>query len=298
MTCIWPFPEGTPISQPFGSNPSNGFNPAGGHTGTDFAVPTGTPVMAIADGVVRGVGQLPEPYTSNPWWIEGRWAGNVVIIDHGPVVSVSAHLSEWHVNLGDQVTQGQVIGLSGATGGASTGPHCHFETLPDGWDFQNGTYGRVNPATYCTTYFDGTTVNPQSITVKDWFDMADKDTLKAALKEVIEERFPDAEGIPTSLRDLAYIARALVHDVPNQTMRIQVPRLNGGVNTLGWSLGAEKERFDGIGATVLNQAFKLPDGTVTNLAGILTAINAKPVSGGTASDPVAVVHAIRDQLNK
>jgi hypothetical protein len=54
-------------------------------------------------------------------------------------------------------------------------------------------------------------------------------------------------------------------------------------------------------AAVLNQAFTLPDGTVTNLAGILSAINAKP-SGGTvvnqASDPAAVVAAIKAQWNK
>lgn len=161
VTYTWPFPEGTPISQPFGSNPNNGFNPAGGHTGTDFAVPPGTPVMAIAPGIVRAVGQLPEPYSSNAWWIEGVWAGNVVVIDHGPVVSVYAHLSEWRVNLGDTVNQGQVIALSGATGGASTGPHCHFETLPDGWDFTNGTYGRVNPNIYCSGYWGG--ITPQSI---------------------------------------------------------------------------------------------------------------------------------------
>ena len=54
-----------------------------------------------------------------------------------------------------------------------------------------------------------------------------------------------------------------------------------------------------IPAKVLNQTFKLADGTVTNLAGILSAIHATPTTGGVVpADPLAVVHALRDQLNK
>jgi hypothetical protein len=150
MGYIWPVNAN--ISQDFGANPNNGFNPAGGHTGRDFAVQPGTPVHAIANGTVVAVGQLPEPYSSNAWWIEGQWAGNVVVIDHGPLVSIYAHLSDWYVNVGDTVVQGQVICASGASGGASTGPHLHFEVMPDGWDFANGTYGRVNPSLYCNGF--------------------------------------------------------------------------------------------------------------------------------------------------
>lgn len=54
-------------------------------------------------------------------------------------------------------------------------------------------------------------------------------------------------------------------------------------------------------AAVLNQSFKLADGTVTNLAGILTAIHAQPAAAagpGSVADPTAVVRALRDQLNK
>jgi hypothetical protein len=63
-----------------------------------------------------------------------------------------------------------------------------------------------------------------------------------------------------------------------------------------------------VPAAVLNQQFKLPDGTVTNLAGILTAINAKPVSAGAApvtnisADPQAIANAVlaayKAQINK
>jgi murein DD-endopeptidase MepM/ murein hydrolase activator NlpD len=53
--------------------------------------------------------------------------GNVVWLDHGgSVLSVYAHLSEIHVNVGTLVRAGAVIGLSGASGDVS-GPHLHFE---------------------------------------------------------------------------------------------------------------------------------------------------------------------------
>jgi hypothetical protein len=160
MGYIWPV--NAAISQEFGANPG-GFNPPGGHTGRDFAVQPGTPVHAIGNGTVVAVGQLPEPYSSNQWWIEGNWAGNVVIIDHGPLVSVYAHLSDWYVKVGDTVVQGQVICASGASGGASTGPHLHFEVLPDGWDFSNGTYGRVNPSLYCSGFASDTPAAPAAL---------------------------------------------------------------------------------------------------------------------------------------
>lgn len=60
-----------------------------------------------------------------------------------------------------------------------------------------------------------------------------------------------------------------------------------------------RNMINAVPPAVLNQTFKLADGTVTNLAGILTAIHATPTTGGVvATDPLAVVHALRDQLNK
>lgn len=164
VTYTWPLPEGTPISQHFGDYPNNGVNPAGGHTGTDFAVPVGTPIRAMADGVVKfadWASTLPADYRPdgsgpNPYWLAPNFGGIVLVIDHGPVVSVHAHLSDTQLNIGDAVKQGQIVALSGDTGGATTGPHLHFETLPDGWNFQNGTYGRVDPANYCTAYWTPT----------------------------------------------------------------------------------------------------------------------------------------------
>ncbi|AYN58501.1 tail length tape measure protein [Arthrobacter phage Liebe] len=170
----WPLPEGTRVTQGFGSLPSNGVNPEGGHTGTDFAVPVGTPVRAIGAGVVKFAGwasDLPADYRwdgsgPNPYWLAPAFGGIVVVIDHGDVVSLYAHLSRTDLNVDDRVAQGQVIALSGNTGGATTGPHLHFETMPNGWNFRNGTFGRVNPALYCKGYWTGGSVTPQSSTTK------------------------------------------------------------------------------------------------------------------------------------
>lgn len=172
MTYTWPLPAGTTISQNFGTNPG-GYNPTGGHTGTDFATPVGTPVRAVGAGTVTMADwstTLPEDYRAdgsgpNPYWLNPAFGGIVVAIDHGPgqPVSIYAHLNSTPLNKGDRVSQGQVIGESGNTG-ASTGPHLHFEMMPDGWNFNNGTYGRVDPAIFCTSHWGGaptnTAVNP------------------------------------------------------------------------------------------------------------------------------------------
>jgi len=131
-------------SQTFGTNPG-GYNPSGGHTGEDIAVPVGTPLVAMADGVVVHVGPFTGRYSDNPWWIEPSFAGFVVTVDYGDYLSQYAHCSGSPVLSGKRVSQGEVVAYSGNSGSATSGPHCHWEVMPDGWDFQNGTYGRINP---------------------------------------------------------------------------------------------------------------------------------------------------------
>lgn len=85
------------------------------HGGIDIAKPTGTPVLAPADGVV-GLA------TDHPFSLEG----NLVMIDHGfGLVSAIMHLSRIDVKTGQVIHKGDVIGLSGMTGRA-TGPHVHW----------------------------------------------------------------------------------------------------------------------------------------------------------------------------
>jgi murein DD-endopeptidase MepM/ murein hydrolase activator NlpD len=89
------------------------------HLGTDIATPTGTPIVATNDGVVRVAGFYP---------IKGGW----VVIDHGQgVTSHYFHQSRIDVREGDVVARGEQIGLVGSTG-LSTGPHLHWEMRIDG----------------------------------------------------------------------------------------------------------------------------------------------------------------------
>jgi len=91
------------------------------HLGVDYAAPTGTPVVAVAEGTVRSVG-----------WVNGY--GKLVRIKHADgIETYYAHLSNYGRGLraGDSVNQNQVIGYVGQTGHA-TGPHLDFRVEVDG----------------------------------------------------------------------------------------------------------------------------------------------------------------------
>ena len=86
------------------------------HLGVDYAAPTGTKVMSVADGVVDFAGP------------RGGY-GNLVIVRHqDKFLTYYAHLNAFAPKLaaGDKVAQGQTIGFVGMTG-LATGPHLHFE---------------------------------------------------------------------------------------------------------------------------------------------------------------------------
>ncbi len=84
------------------------------HMGVDYAAPTGTPVISVADGVVVESG------------FSGGF-GNMVVVQHNARQStVYAHLSKIGVRKGQAVKQGDNLGAVGSTGWA-TGPHLHFE---------------------------------------------------------------------------------------------------------------------------------------------------------------------------
>ena len=106
------------------------------HRGTDFAAPNGTPIYAIADGVISAAGPV------NSY-------GNCVQISHGTAGdgsrydSLYAHMSRIAVSQGQTVHKGDVIGYVGNTGnvfGANGGYHLHLELRVNG--------GRVNPLAY------------------------------------------------------------------------------------------------------------------------------------------------------
>ncbi|MEU7468994.1 M23 family metallopeptidase [Streptomyces sp. NPDC044984] len=97
----------------------NGGMWASKHSGQDYAVPTGTPVMAVHGGTVVKAG--PNGAGDGPAY------GNAIVVKHGNgTYSQYAHLSQVNVKIGQIVKTGQKIALSGNTGNSS-GPHLHFE---------------------------------------------------------------------------------------------------------------------------------------------------------------------------
>ncbi|MFN3818097.1 M23 family metallopeptidase [Blastomonas sp.] len=110
---IWPATGR--VSGVFGSQRIYAGEPGAFHSGVDVAGPTGTPIVAPADGVVILAAQT-------PFSLEG----NLLMIDHGMGLnSAFLHLSSIDVKDGERVRQGQQIGRIGATGRA-TGPHLHW----------------------------------------------------------------------------------------------------------------------------------------------------------------------------
>lgn len=103
------------ISTLFGSQRIYAGEPGAYHSGIDIARPTGTVVLAPADGVVVLA-------TARPFTLEG----NLLLVDHGMGLnSAFMHLSRIDVKPGERVRRGQPIGLVGRSGRA-TGPHLHW----------------------------------------------------------------------------------------------------------------------------------------------------------------------------
>ena len=116
---INPCPDGTFNGNDYPAYPSGGY-----HAGRDIACPIGTPVYAAASGTVIHINDQADTY------------GNHIMIAHGnEVYTLYAHCSELLVSVGDTVTQGQLIALSGNTGN-TTGPHLHFEVRAGGSQYR------------------------------------------------------------------------------------------------------------------------------------------------------------------
>jgi murein DD-endopeptidase MepM/ murein hydrolase activator NlpD len=112
-------PLRAPVTSPFGWRNHPIFGVRKFHTGVDLAGPNHSAIRAADGGNVLFTG-----------WYGGY--GKVVIISHGNgMATLYAHLSRTAVNVGDNVTKGDVIAYEGTTG-FSTGPHLHFEVRVNG----------------------------------------------------------------------------------------------------------------------------------------------------------------------
>jgi len=132
----WPV-ENIIITQQFGGSAFAKTNPGiygrPFHPGTDFGVPVGTRVMSVAPGKIIGSGNT-DAFPGCVAW--GKW----IVVEHtNGLTSLYAHLSSISVSVGQEVSAGQTIALSGNTG-FSTGPHLHF-TLYASQGVKIGRYG-------------------------------------------------------------------------------------------------------------------------------------------------------------
>jgi murein DD-endopeptidase MepM/ murein hydrolase activator NlpD len=112
---IWPVKTPVRITSRFGEKRGTSY-----HNGLDVAVPVGTSVFAIADGIVDSI------------WNDTA-GGLSMRIKHDQGITVGyAHLSKNNLlSVGDKVKQGQIVALSGNTGN-STGPHLHITVRING----------------------------------------------------------------------------------------------------------------------------------------------------------------------
>jgi len=113
--------NGARLSSSFGmrKHPISGFTKK--HTGTDFAAPMGTPIMASGTGTI-----------TRAKWCGG--GGYCIKIKHNSTYeTIYAHMKSFakSIKVGKKVKQGQIIGYVGSTG-LSTGPHLHYEVIVNG----------------------------------------------------------------------------------------------------------------------------------------------------------------------
>ena len=183
---IRPVPESFRISQFYNQN-LTAFNSSGSHGANDYACPTGTEAVAIADGTVvfsDWAWNLPAGGYENRWYllrpavgVRNVGGGIITVVRHDDCDVVYAHLSDNNmVKPGMAVKQGQVVGITGNTG-SSLGPHLHLQVLPRSPNWLNGYYGSIDPTPYTTgKYFklnpftapdlSGSTMN--GIDVSNW----------------------------------------------------------------------------------------------------------------------------------
>lgn len=124
------------------------------HSGMDVGAPVETPVVAAAAGVIQFAG--PDTLSNANCTMQGSQPphngyGNMIAVkaSSGNFVFIYAHLSDIQVEVGQQVGEGQILGLVGSTG-CSSAPHLHFEVREyrPGGGFRDSGYTWCNPETY------------------------------------------------------------------------------------------------------------------------------------------------------
>lgn len=141
------YPLSGPITSHFGDTDIT--EHAQGHTGIDIAAAEGTPIRAPVGSVVLDA--FCDGAELEPWRVAWcRVFGNAVILDHGDLVTLYAHMRDHpSVRAGDAVSAGDVLGLVGSTG-TSSGPHLHWGCAPASNPYlrRDGLGGLLDPLWY------------------------------------------------------------------------------------------------------------------------------------------------------
>ncbi|MEO5317581.1 M23 family metallopeptidase [Arthrobacter sp. CC3] len=217
-----------------------------GHAGEDIGCPVGTPVRAMADGVVLWADWGTNlPGDDSEWGYRQRWylykgfPGIVTVIQHPGWIGIYAHLSNNDAApRGAVVKSGQVIALSGNTGGVD--PHLHREALVD-LNYTTGgekIYGRVDP-----TRYDG--IAAQGSIEQDDFLMALSDEDQKLIKEAAARLlyvFSEPRDKALTTAHLPAIADAVLDDSTD------LP--GGGSTTPRTKVKYQKQEFNVLGAKI------------------------------------------------
>ena len=124
------------------------------HDGIDILIGTGNPVYSVGQGKVVQVSHTKAPVASATAPADDKALsgyGLCVVVEHtkNQLYTLYAHLSTLNVRVGDTVTHGYILGLSGSTG-HSTGPHLHFEVRVG----SNSKANTVDPLPYLTSNYN------------------------------------------------------------------------------------------------------------------------------------------------
>lgn len=172
-----------------------------GHAGADIACPIGTPVYAIADGIVVWADwgyNLPGDDSWGPngyfkrWGMYKNFPGICTVIWHPQLnkFSIYGHQSSNdEVTVGQQVREGQQIGKSGntKTRGETVGPHLHIAVVGDFTNYSTGgkyIFGCEDPVPYFNT--GSLTYAGESITTPEELDMAAEENIIGKIDQHIE----------------------------------------------------------------------------------------------------------------
>lgn len=273
-----PAAEAFPISQPFGGGATLGVDPNGnnpmaglvrqygnyqpyGHAGMDIACPEGTPVYAMSDGIVLWADwgtNLPGDESNagyrRRWYLYKGFPGIVTVIQHPGWIGVYAHLSFAQMSIGETVTEGQQIGLSGGTGGVA--PHLHVEALVDDNYTTGGglIYGRTDPM----PYFGARGIAAQgTITQTEEDDMPFTfEDLKRAATEgalaALDFKVDNTLGGKTSTLDVARVLDQKFNETPDAMLDRETPRageFGGNTSLRGVLAYADQKHIEALRAT-------------------------------------------------